>query len=54
MAQSLWKLNMQQMQIQLELADQLLRQVPVWELTCRNDDEAAHVSRSAMTGRWQA
>ena len=53
MAQSLWKLNMQQMQTQLELADQLLRQVPVGELTGRNDDEAAHVSRSAMTGRWQ-
>lgn len=51
MAQSQWKLNMQQMQTQLELADHLLRTVPVWSLTCRNDDDAARVSCMAMTGR---
>lgn len=51
MAQSLWKLNRSQMQVQLELADHLLRNVPVWELTCRNDDDAAWVSCRAMTGR---
>lgn len=33
----------------LALADRLLRGVPIWELTCRNDDEAAYVSRTAMT-----
>lgn len=30
------------------LADKFLRAVPVWELTCRNDDEAAYVSRAAL------
>lgn len=33
----------------LELADRLLRSIPVWELTCRNDDEAAYVAHRAMT-----
>lgn len=51
MAQSLWRLNMQQMEKQLELTDHLLRTVPVWELFCRNDDDAARVSCKAMTGR---
>lgn len=51
MLQSQWKLNREQMQTQLELADHLLRNVPVWELTCRNDDDAAWVACRAMTGR---
>ena len=33
---------------QLELIDLLLREAPVWELTCRNDDEAATLSCEAM------
>ena len=49
MCQSLWKLNQQQMETQLLLMDKLLRQVPVWRLVCRNDDEAAMVSHRAMT-----
>lgn len=32
----------------LDLADKFLRTVPVWELTCRNDDEAAYVSHAAL------
>ena len=51
MAQSQWRLNMEQMQSQLTLADHLLRSVPVWELTCRNEDAAALVACQAMTGR---
>lgn len=51
MLQSQWKLTMEQMQTQLELADHLLRNVPIWELTCRNDDDAARISCQAMTGR---
>ena len=52
MPQSLWRrLNRTQMNKQLELVDHLLRTVPVWELTCRNDDDAAWVSCRAMTGR---
>lgn len=46
--QSLWKLRQEQMQKQLALLDGILRQIPVWELSCRNDDEAAMVSRAAM------
>ncbi len=33
---------------QLELIDKLLKETPVWLLTCRNDDEAAFVSCGAM------
>lgn len=50
MAQSLLKLNKKQMEIQLTLVDKLLRTVPLWELTCRNDDEAAQIAYAAMTG----
>lgn len=51
MSQSSWHLpEKDAMERQLDLLDKLLRQVPVWELTCRNDDEAAMVSHKAMTG----
>jgi hypothetical protein len=36
------------MEKQLSLLDQLLQDVPVYLLTCRNDDEAAYVARKAM------
>jgi len=50
MSQSLWRLyDQNSMDRQLALMDQLLCQVPIWELTCRNDDEAALVSHQAMT-----
>ena len=48
MCQSLWKLSRQQMERQLMLMDKLLRQIPIWRLICRNDDEAAVVSHGAM------
>ena len=51
MHQSLWELGHGQMQKQLELMDHLISTVPFWELTCRNDDEAAFVAHAAMTGR---
>lgn len=50
MAQSLLKLEKEQMQTQLTLVDNLLRSVPLWELVCRNDDEAAQIAYAAMTG----
>lgn len=34
----------------LALADALLREVPVWRLTCRNDDGAALLAKRYMTG----
>lgn len=40
---------MAQTQRLLELADRLLRSVPLWELTCRNDNQAAYVAHEAMT-----
>lgn len=50
MSQSLWRLYKQtSMERQLSLVDELLRRVPIWELTCRNDDEAAVVAHAAMT-----
>ncbi len=49
MKQSLWRLgDSQSMEKQLALVDDILRRIPVWELTCRNDDEAAYVARDAM------
>lgn len=54
MAQSMWKLATQdKMDKQLAIMDKLLQEIPVWELKCRNDDEAAWVSRNAMTGQTQ-
>lgn len=49
-SQSLWRLSQQQMEKQLTLVDKLVRHTPVWELTCRNDDEAAILSHSVMAG----
>lgn len=49
-SQSLRYLTAEQMGLQLALLDRLLREVPVWELVCRNEDAAAHLSREAMTG----
>lgn len=46
--QSLRCLSMEQMDLQLKLMDKLLRQIPVWELECRNDDQAAYLSCEHM------
>ena len=32
----------------LTLADQFLREIPVWRLTCRNEDEAAYLARKSV------
>lgn len=50
MSQTLRKLGLDAMQTQLTLMDQLLRAVPVWDLECLNNDDAAIVSHEAMTG----
>lgn len=47
-SQLLRYINADQMVLQLELLDRLLETVPVFLLTCRNDDEAAFVARKAM------
>ncbi len=51
MRQSMWRLEMGLMEKQLVLVDKLVRQVPIWELYCRNDDDAAILSREMMTGK---
>lgn len=49
--QSQWRMHRELMEVQLTLLDRLMREIPVWELTCRNDDEAAILSHSVMTKR---
>lgn len=50
MSQTTYKLTARKMDRMLPLMDKLLREVPVWLLACRDDDEAAYVSHRAMTG----
>ena len=49
MSQTSYRLGRKDMEIQLALMDRFLREVPIWQLTCRNDDAAAELSREAMT-----
>ena len=51
MAQTLKQLPQERMDRKLELLDSLLRQVPVWHLSCRNNDDAAHTAMQAMTAK---
>lgn len=50
MHQSMWRLEKEQMEKSLTLLDDLIRKIPIWELSCRNEDAAAFLSRDAMTG----
>ena len=49
MSQTVYHLNHEQIEKKLNLLDKIITQVPVWELFCRNDDEAAFVAHAAMT-----
>lgn len=49
MSQSIFQLPREYMEKQLTLMDRLLRDIPVWKLYCRNDDEAAYLSKKMMT-----
>ena len=49
MSQTSFRLRREHMEKQLVLMDRFLRQVPIWQLSCRNEDAAAFVSRDAMT-----
>jgi len=51
MSQTSYKLSARRMENLLRLLDDLLRRVPVWQLQCRNDDEAAVLSHSILLGR---
>ena len=48
MGQSSYRLDREDMDKQLALLDRFLRQVPIWQLCCRNEDAAAQVSHDAM------
>lgn len=48
MSQTTFRLGREDMERQLALMDSFLRQVPIWQLSCRNEDAAAFVSRNAM------
>lgn len=50
MSQTIFRQTRQRMDKQLALLDDLLSRVPVWMLTCRNDDEAAMLSHGTMVG----
>lgn len=49
MSQTVCALPKQKLQLLLPLTDDLLRSVPLWQLHCLNNDEAARVSHAAMT-----
>lgn len=49
MSQTVHRLYRDQVEAQLVLLDKILRDVPIWDLSCRNDDDAAFVSHAAMT-----
>ena len=51
MSQTSYRLRREHMEKQLVLMDRFLREVPIWQLSCRNDDEAAFVSRNAMVAK---
>ena len=49
MSQTLWRHKTpEDLEKQLVLVDKLLRRFPLWLLSCRNDDEAAFVSKKAV------
>ena len=49
MSQTSYRLSREDMERQLSLMDRFLREVPIWHLTCRNDDAAAVLSHEVMT-----
>ena len=49
MSQTSYRLGREDMERQLALMDRFLREVPIWQLTCRNEDAAAMMSHAAMT-----
>lgn len=47
-SQSLRRLDARSIDLQLQLIDKLLQEVPVWDLQCRNNDDAAYLSYAHM------
>ena len=48
LSQTVFRLDQKGMDRLLTLADRLLREIPVYRITCRNDDSAAHFAREAL------
>ena len=51
MSQTVFQLGRADLVRLMDLADQLLREVAVYRLTCRNDDSAAEFVRAAIFDR---
>ena len=49
MSQTVYHLRADQVETKLRLMDALLREVPVWKLSCLPDDDAAEMARTTMT-----
>ena len=50
MSQTVYVLSARRMDVLLSMMDDLLRRVPIWDLVCRNEDDAAFLSHRVMTG----
>lgn len=51
MSQSLYYLREAATEKKLQLLELLMQEVPIWEMSCLPDDDAAYVASGAMTGR---
>lgn len=50
MSQTLYHLRETALEKKLQLLDLLIKEIPIWELSCLPDDSAAYLSHKAMTG----
>ena len=50
LSQTIFRLGREDLDQLMTLADRLLREVQVFRLTCRNDDDAAVFARNALFG----
>ena len=48
LSQTVFRLGRENMERLLDLTDRLLREVPLYRVTCRNDDSAAYFARKAL------
>ena len=51
MGQTLYHLREAAVEKKLQLLELLMKEIPIWELSCLPDDDAAYMSRAAMTNR---
>ena len=49
MSQTVVRLTAEQAAMKLDIMDKMIRQLPIWDLACLPDDEAAYMAHAAMT-----